>query len=76
MRNTREDSQLEDAFWKLQEELGPDHVRLEPLLLEIALRERRSGRIIRAQAIVRRVVAMRRARLSSEPPTVVACADD
>jgi hypothetical protein len=69
MGNAPEDS-FEDVFWRLQEEVGPDHVRLEPLLLEMADRDEERGRFVRARALVRRVIAMRSARLGSDHPTV------
>jgi CheY-like chemotaxis protein len=49
MGKTTEDS-LEDRLWKLQREVDPDDIRLEPILLAIAELDRQGGRLVRARA--------------------------
>jgi hypothetical protein len=73
MGKTTEDS-LEDRLWKLQREVDPDDIRLEPILLAIAELDRQGGRLVRARALVRRVMAMRSTRLGPFHPSVQALA--
>jgi hypothetical protein len=57
---------LEDTVWRMQDELGADHPRLELPLLAIAALAAERGSMVRARAIVRRVLAMRILRLGPE----------
>lgn len=69
------DAMLSEAFLALQDELGPDDERLEQPLLEIAELCERRGRIERARAILRRVLALRTARQGPDAPSVRALQD-
>ncbi len=70
MRQEDNARSLEDDLLRLQDEVGPDDARLEPMLLEIAREDRSRGRPVRARALVRRVIAMRSARLGPSDPGV------